>query len=205
VRLSATPGTAGSNVFEVRITDYDTGEPVRATKVSLRFRYRDDPTVGQSTLDLKRDGDMYKATGLQLSLAGRYSVSVLIEKGTASQEIALDLATRCITTAVPGPPTIYTVQLGAGLTAQGYIRPVRAGVSEVHVTFFAASGNEQPVAGGLVLRGSSEDRSLTLTSRKLSAGHFVADADLASGLWRFDFSANAAGRSLGGCFTETVG
>ncbi len=204
VRLSATPGTAGSNVFQVKITDYDTGDAVRASRVSLRFTFLDDPTVGQNTLELKRDGDVYKGTGLSLSLAGRYSVAVLIERGTASQEINLPLATRCITTAVPGPPTIYTVQLGGGATAQGYVRPVSAGLSEVHVTFFAASGNEQPVDGGLTLRGSSADRSLQLTSRKLSAGHFVADGPLASGLWRFDFSANAGGRSLRGCFTETI-
>ncbi len=204
VRLSAAPGTAGSNRFVVRVTDYDTGEPIRASRISLRFRYVDDTSVGESTLELRRDGDAYTATGLPLSIAGRYRVTVLIQRGGDSQEIALEIATRCVTTAVPGPPTIYTVDLGAGATVQGYVRPGDAGPNEVHVTFFAASGNEQPVDRGLTLRGSSGSRTLDLTSRKLSAGHFVADGDLEEGLWRFDFSATVSGASLRGCFTETI-
>lgn len=205
VRLSATPGTAGNNRFELIVTDYDTGKPVRATRVSLRFRYVDDPAVGESTLTLKRDGDVYTGSGLTLSPAGRYNISVLIERGTASQEIALQLATRCLTTVTPGDPPLYDIAFGAAGKAQGYVDPRRAGPNEVHVTFFTPSGDEQPISGTVTMRGSSGDRSQTFVVRRLGPGHFVADADLAAGVWRFDFSAvGDKGAALRGCFTDTV-
>ena len=205
VRLSVVPGTAGPNRFEVRITDFDSGAPITDAKVSLRFTYLDDSRVGQSTLALARDGDVYRGQGLTLSLAGRWRVVVLIERGTRSLEVELQLATRCDTRAIGGTPTIYIVDITGGGTAQGYVDPQRAGATEVHITFFDTAGKELPVQGSVTMRGSSGDRLIELVARKLSPGHFVADSTLAPGTWRFDFSATSmGGLALRGCFAETL-
>ena len=37
VTLVVTPGTAGPNAFDVDVTDFDSGAPLDATDVSLRF------------------------------------------------------------------------------------------------------------------------------------------------------------------------
>jgi len=203
VRLTVNPGTAGPNRFELRLTDYDTRRPLTDAKVTLRFRYLDDPRIGGSTLVLARAGSVYRSDGLNLSIAGRWRVGVLIERGTNSLEIPLQIATACVTRAIPGDPVIYVVTIGSG-TAQGYVDPGRAGFNEVHVTFFDASGNEQPVPALPAIRGSTGDRLLPLVARRLGAGHFVADAQLTAGVWRFDFSADAKGVALRGCYSDTV-
>jgi hypothetical protein len=152
---------------------------------------------------LTRAGDVYRGNGLNLSLAGRWRVGVLIERGTNALEIPLQIATTCVTRAIPGDPVIYVVTLASG-TAQGYVDPGKAGFDEVHVTFFDASGNELPVPALPTIRGSSGDRLAPLVARRLGEGHFVADAQLTAGVWRFDFSGTAKGIALGGCFSDTV-
>ncbi len=205
VRLSVTPGTAGPNTFVLGVRDYDTGEPVTDATVSLRFTYLDDPRVGATTLALKRAGSVYRATGLNLSLVGRWRVGALIVRGTDSLEVELRVATRCVTTSIPGDPVIYVVQLGAAGTAQGYVDPGKPGFNEVHVTFFGPDGNELPAPAAPTMRGSRGDTLMTLTARRLGAGHFVADAQLTAGTWRFDFAgADAKGNALRGCFSDTV-
>lgn len=203
VRLAVTPGTAGPNRFEVRLTDYDSRRPLTYATITLRFGYLDDPRVGGSALVLKRTGSVYRGDGLNLSLAGRWRVGVLIERGTDSIEIPLQIATPCVTRAIPGDPVIYVVTLSSG-TAQGYVDQGRAGFNEVHVTFFDAAGNELPVSALPTMRGSSGDKLLPLVSRRLGAGHFVADAQLTAGVWRFDFSAEAGATALRGCYSDTV-
>jgi copper transport protein len=205
VRLSAVPGTAGPNRFEVRLEDYDTRAAITDAAVSLRFTFLDDPRVGQAGVKLVRAGDVYRAEGLALSLAGRWSVAVLIERGTSSLEVRLRLGTRCIQTSIPGSPVIYVVALSGGDVAQGYLDPERAGKTEVHVTFFDVAGRELSVPGDTAIRASSGDVLQELQARRLGPGHFVADTTLAAGDWRFDFAATArAGQQLRGCFTETV-
>ena len=54
VGLEAVPGFPGPNRFTVSLRDYDTGRPVEADRVSLRFAAQDRPDVGASTLALAR-------------------------------------------------------------------------------------------------------------------------------------------------------
>lgn len=205
VRLTVTPGTAGPNTFVLGVRDYDTGEPVTDATVSLRFSYLDDPRVGATTLALERTGESYRASGLNLSLAGHWRVGALIVRGTDSLEVELRVATRCVTTATPGDPVIYIVQLGAAGTAQGYVDPGKPGFNEVHATFFGPDGNELSVPGLPTMRASKGDTLMSLIARRLSEGHFVADAQLTAGIWRFDFAgADAKGDALRGCFSDTV-
>src|SRR5439155_25080125 len=53
LRLTATPGTAGPNKFQLKITEFDSGAPVRADQVSLRFGYLGPVQIATSTLPLK--------------------------------------------------------------------------------------------------------------------------------------------------------
>ena len=54
VRLVVTPGTPGRNAYRLAPTGYDTGAPVRAIGVTLRFQAVGRPDVGASSLDLRR-------------------------------------------------------------------------------------------------------------------------------------------------------
>ena len=56
VRLEATPGAAGFNTFRATVTDYDTGAPVAADHVTLRFSIAARSDVGGSRLDLAPSG-----------------------------------------------------------------------------------------------------------------------------------------------------
>src|SRR5215208_1057949 len=57
VDLETASAQPGANRFVVRAIDYDSDEPVRARRVSLRFRPLDDPGVPATTLDLVRAPD----------------------------------------------------------------------------------------------------------------------------------------------------
>lgn len=208
VRLDVTPGVAGANRFVLQIRDYDSGDPVAAQRVMLRFTYLDASGVGQSTLDLERIGEgRYGADGSNLSLAGRWQVAAVIERGAASVEVEMTVATKCgdKALAAEGQPTIHTIDLPGVGSVQGYLDPGRAGSNDVHVTFFDPSGAELPIAGEVTLRASAGEQATPFTVRRFGPGHFVADAELTARTWRFDFAASTPdGGSIRGCFNETV-
>ncbi len=62
VRLEISPGTVGPNTFVADVTDYDSGEPVDARRVSLTFDLPDQPDVS-STLRLERIGRVVAGAG----------------------------------------------------------------------------------------------------------------------------------------------
>lgn len=73
VRMEVRPGYAGVNRFVLRISDYDTGDPVDAGRVALRFAFLDSPDVGESELELEPSaGPAHRAEGGNLSLDGRW-------------------------------------------------------------------------------------------------------------------------------------
>lgn len=202
VRLEALPGLAGSNSFRVRIADFDTDEDVRADRVSLRFAFLEDPSIGQSSLELARAGDgTYRGTGTNASLAGRWRVTVLIETGADSVEIPLEVRIGAAVQPtrvdrIPGQPTLSTVSLAGGGSVQVYADPERAGPTEIHVTFFDASGGERPVSS-LVLRAASAGAPPTRPKvRRFSPGHFVADHRLPAGRTRLTIDATARDGAL---------
>ena len=206
VRLEVTPGFAGQNAFLARIVDPSNDEPIDASRVALRFRFAD-PVVGPSELELTRTGrGVYRGEGSNLSLDGSWIVTVLVQKATDSAEVELALETRCRTQAVPvtGGPTLYNVTLSAG-SAQMYVDPGIAGPNEVHVTFFNAAGNELPVTTLPTMTGNREGSITRLDVRRFGPGHFVADATLEAGRWRFAFAGTVAeGQQVRGCFQEQI-
>ncbi|MGH2727194.1 MAG: hypothetical protein ACRDKS_09490, partial [Actinomycetota bacterium] len=141
-----------------------------------------------------------------LSLDGPWTVTVIIQRTADSFEIPIVITTRCRAQAVPvsGGPTLYNVELPAG-TAQLYVDPGTGGLNEIHVTFFDPAGKELPVSEIPSMIGTHEGVATTLEVRRFGPGHFVADATLAAGDWRFAFSGVLpGGTEVRGCFDDAV-
>jgi copper transport protein len=178
--LEISPGLTGFNTFRATVTDYDTGAPVTADGVTLRFSIPARSDVGSSRLDLPpTGGGVFSTTGGNLSLDGAWQITALVAKGTSSVEVPLTVliqATRqqVDVNRVAGIPTIYTVHLQAGRSVQVYLDPDKPGQNDFHVTFFDAAGSELPATniGVTVTTGAAAPRQLTV--RTLEPGHVVA-------------------------------
>ena len=182
-RLAVSPGAPGRNTFTVTLTDYDTGDPVPASGILARFDLPTYTRLGETSLRLPpgRSPGTFTAAGNNLSLPGRWRVTLVVEQGAGSVELDVELAVPAAlappsVAEAPGQPTIYTVDLGQGRSVQVYGDPGTPGANELHVTFFAADGTEEDVAGATVDLGTE-----TSSPRRLGPGHFVADVDLPAG------------------------
>jgi copper transport protein len=212
VTLAILPGTAGPNRFEARITDFDTGEPLPAERVSLRFSLPDRAEVGSSTLELDRESEgTWVGEGANLSLDGRWRVVVLVQGSADAVEVELEVEPRpppqrIEATEIQGAPTLYTITLAGGISVQGYVDPGRPGPNEVHFTFFDPDGDELPLASAVVEGRPEGATAEEIPVRRFSPGHFTAAADLSMGSWRFTVRAETEdGRILSAYFDETIG
>ncbi len=210
VTLIVTPGTAGPNDFVVRATDFDSGTPVDATGVSLRFEPVGQAGVGPSTLDLTRTGTRWRNAGTQLSLDGVWNVTVVVQTATEGTEVPLVLATRLVHQSVTvstaeGQPDLYTITLHTGEQVQAYNDPGTPGPDELHMTAFGADGNELPLAGVTMTGISPDGTAVPLDARRFSPGHFVSDITLTTGDWTFFISATTRqGENLVASFDQTI-
>ena len=93
VRLNVEPAAVGPNTYSVQVADYATGAPLAAVSaVQLAFFYQPRPAVASTTLDLRRQtGGTWRGAGFQLSLAGRWTIFVIVERGINSVEARLQL------------------------------------------------------------------------------------------------------------------
>ena len=91
VRLLVNPGTVGSNEFAATVDDYATGRPLTGVRsVQLRFSLPGQAVVQSSTLALGGGlGGIWRGAGLELSVAGRWNVRVLVEQTTSAVEVPL--------------------------------------------------------------------------------------------------------------------
>jgi copper transport protein len=211
VGLTVSPGTAGPNAFTAKVTDYDSGEPWPAERVALRFTPRDQPDVGQATLELTHDHqqELWRGQGSPLSIEGRWVVVALIEGSGPAVTVPLELETRPTpqqveVSQVPGQPTLYTITLAAGGTLQTYIDPGKPGANTVHFTFFTPGGDERPAskASATMAKGSGGPEPLELL--RLGPGHFAANLDLEPGRASFAIQATAGGKQTGGRFEQVI-
>jgi copper transport protein len=199
VRLTVTPGTAGFNTFSAYLADYDTGTPLEGRNVTIRFELPARPDVGDSQLDLKAvSSGRYEATGGNLSLDGKWRLTVVVSGPSGSVEVPLDLTTRTLSQVVdvnrsPGLPTIYTVHLAGGASVQVYLDPGKPGANELHVTFFDAAGTELPVPSAEVSFGLAGEAATALVIRTLEPGHFVADTTVSAGTYAVSLSGTPPG------------
>lgn len=206
VRLTASPGTAGPNHFVATVRDYDTGKPIAATAVTLRFALDGRSDIAASTVALRHVGATWVADSPVLAVDGRWRVTTVVQTAAGGTEVPVVLRTRAPPTRItaqrtPGLPTIYTITTGSR-QVQGYVDPGKVGANEVHFTFLDVAG--QPIDVELVaMTGQGPDKVVRpLEFRRLDTGHFVGDGKLDSGRWRFG-ATTADGFST--AFTETIG
>jgi copper transport protein len=209
-RLEVNPALPGANRFSLRVTDYDTDEPVDAQRVSLRFAYLGGVEVAESTLELRAAGNgSYLATGSPMSLGGPWDVTALIQRGTDAVEVPFQVATLCSAVEIPAEapqPDIHVVEVPEAGSVEGFLLPLGRDRFEVHFTFIGADGKTLPVEGvpTMVATGPGEEL-VELRPLFLTRGHYFAGARLAPGEWRFDGSAAGEGTSLAGCFEQKLG
>ncbi len=151
VRLQISPGIVGANAFVADVTDFDTGDPLDADRVTLTFALTDQPEVS-SELELDRGEDgTWQADGTALSVRGTWAVTVLVEEGSGSVDVPLEVTPktagqRVEVSRVEGQPDIYTIHLEGGVSIQAYVDPGRpATMNQVHITAFDATGAELPL------------------------------------------------------------
>jgi copper transport protein len=195
LRLEIAPGYPGVNHFVVRAADYDTNRPITGAHVSLSFQSADRPDLGTSTLDLRAAGPgTYTGDGANLSLGGRWTVTALVQRATTAVDVTLAVAPKTRPETIraisaPGQPTLYSIDLGGGVVLNSYLDPGRPGFNEVHATFIGANGQELPVPRPIVITAAAADRAARpLPVRRFGPGHFIGDAQLHPGTWRFEFS-----------------
>ncbi len=199
LNLEISPGLTGFNTFKATVTDYDTGGPVAADGVTLRFSIPARSDVGSSRLDLAPAGaGVFSATGGNLSLDGTWQVTALVARGTSGVEVPLTILAQTTreqvdVNRVAGIPTIYTVHLPAGRTVQVYLDPDMPGQNDLHVTFFDASGAELPATNIAVTVATGAGAPRQLNVRTLEPGHVVATLTLQAVTGVFDIVGTAPG------------
>jgi copper transport protein len=207
-RLTVTPGTAGPNDFDLKLSDFDTGAPAEVQEVTLSFQLAGS-TVSATTLDLSAVGSgNWTGSGSELSLDGAWQIAVLARSGSETLQIELHLTTRPpeqTQTVSSGTPPIYTLTIPSGESIQSYNDPSTAGPNEFHLTAFDPDGNELPLASASVTATGPDGPPTALELRRLTAGHFVGDVALTAGAWHFDLTATGEnGDTIHVTFDQTI-
>jgi copper transport protein len=210
VELEISPGTVGPNTFVATVTDYDTGEPIDARRVSLTFELTGQPEV-RSTLELEPgERETWQATGTALAQHGTWTVTVLVEGAGSSVEIPLEVTPKppeqqIDVSRVPGQPDLYTITLQGGLQIQAYVDPGEPGrTNQVHVTAFDADGQELPLHAATLTITPPEAAPFEPKMLRFGPGHFAANIELTAGVWSFDVTADAEdGQVLSASFEQT--
>jgi copper transport protein len=209
-RLQISPGTVGSNRFVARVVDYDTGRPVEAEHVTLRFSALSNPNISSSTLRLRTgEKDTWQATGSGISIDDRWRLLLTVQTSSTSTEVPLEVSPRVPTgrlTVAPaaGQPTLYTTTFSDGASIQAYVDPGSPGPNQLHATAFDRRGNELPLHAISLIAIPPDGRAIALEPQKFSAGHFVASVEIAPGAWRFEIRAlSHAGGILDARFNQT--
>jgi len=209
VRLTASPGTVGSNRFTVHVLGYDSGRPIAARGVRLEFSLPSNPSV-TSSLNLARGpGGTWTGQGTNLSIDGQWDIDIVVQQAATATDVSLGLRTRLPPEDVTvsrqaGQPALYTIQLGSGGSLQAYLQQVETGQGLVHFTFFRA-GKEEPITSSSATAVSPGGADQPLKLIRLSSGHFAANLSLTPGWWTFRIDAMpAGGQPLSGYFSQTI-
>ncbi|MGI8983547.1 MAG: copper resistance protein CopC, partial [Acidimicrobiales bacterium] len=153
VRMEVTPGSAGPNTFDALVEDYDTGEPVPADAVTLRFQLLGRADVAAATLNLAPDvGARWRGSGTMLSIAGSWTVTAVVQSPADTVEVPMEVVIR--STAPPAKPATEPAGCGKGTPDPAYRvavdtdpNPPKAEATEFRLT---VQRDGQPVAGAKV-------------------------------------------------------
>jgi len=91
--LTVSPGAVGQNAYSLMIDGYDSGQPVTSvTAVKLDFSLPGKPSLNASTLPLEKAPDgSWRGAGLQLSVAGRWHIDVVVQEAAGGVTVPLEL------------------------------------------------------------------------------------------------------------------
>jgi copper transport protein len=199
VELTATPGTVGANQFSAKVVDYDSGQPVPASRVSLSFVLPSRPDIGASTIELEKAPDgRWQGQGI-LSMTGSWAITTLVEKPSGNVTVPLDLEPRAAPgttpgvkiSKAPGQPTVYTIALQRGESLQAYLDPGKPGPNVLHLTYFTAAGAELPMFEASASATGPSGAAGGLTLSRLSSGHYASNLNLTQGRWSFSVNATS--------------
>jgi copper transport protein len=212
VELTAASNDPGPNLFTIKVKDYDSGDPLPAEGVELRFTPLDDPGVSPSTLTLKRsrEGASFVGSGANLAFEGRWGIDVTVQQEDGAVEIPLELDLPgpkyfVSVLRIPGDPPKYTMQIGS----IGQIRiepdPQRAGPSRVYVTCYTPTGSVSLVDQLVLTVAAADGPARQQPVQRLGVGRFVADTDLPAGPVEITVvSRTRDGTRLRGAFQLTI-
>jgi copper transport protein len=210
IRLTVTPGAPGSNRFDVRVSDFDSGEPLPVDRVALRFRSTSHPAIGEAGAELEPRDGTWTARGAQLSVPGAWEITVAVERGAAGVEVPMSLVVEDprqddVVTMAPGQPTVHAIGFPDGELLQVYLDPDGPGPGQVHFTAFDATGDELPVRRLGVVAVPPAGPPITLTPERFTPGHFITPIELSAGDWAFVLVAETrGGASLTASFTQAI-
>ena len=209
--LTIASDAPGPNRFTLRAADYDSGDPLQARRVSLRFVPPDDPGVAATSLDLARDDDgTYTGTGANLAFDGRWTITALIERSGDAVEIPLAVEVQGPSHLLsierpPGAPPAYTIEI----LRTGFIRispdPEQPGRSTLTISCFDVIMEPRPVETIAVIATAEDGEPRRLPVRSADRIHFTADAHLHPGRNTFTIVARTVdGTRLRGAVTIDV-
>ncbi len=209
VRLTVSPGLPGSNDVVVGLQDPDTGRPIPAEGVTLRFECVGRPDLAPRTLELEaRGGGRFTGTGTQLAIPGVWQVTARLQLGSEAEEIPLWLAVpnpEARLSRSPGALPITTVAFPSGEQVQVYLDPAVAGRSTYHLTAFDAVGGELALRSAELVALPPEGPPTRVPLRLLSPGHGVGELELSSGPWTLSFLVETrSGGSLVASYRQVI-
>jgi copper transport protein len=190
VRLTTTSSEPGANRFVADVEDYDSGDPVRADAVRLRFVPLDDPQVEPTSLALRRGADgSYSGSGANLTFDGRWGVTVQIERGGDAVEVPLTLDVRGPTHDIsvlrlPNEPAHYTMQVGDAGYVQTQLDPERAGPSKLTVFVLDFIETQTPTRQVVVTTQAGDGPVRQVATRRRGKGWFEAPITLTEGTYK---------------------
>jgi copper transport protein len=191
VRLVADPGLPGPNRFDVTVEDHDSGKPVPAQSVTLRFQLMEKPDLAPAVLELARDSDSHwRGSGRALSIDGRWSVTANVQLAEDAVEVPMEVVTRRPATAsTPAAGASATAACGSGKPNPAYSLamtsdpdPPRAERTIFHLT---VRRDDKPVTGAKVcLIADMPDMrhpALSKVATEVSGGTYDAEFRLGMG------------------------
>jgi putative copper export protein len=186
--VTVSPAQPGPNLYRATITGYDTGQTVAADGVVLQLASVTRPDLPGAAVKLHPDADGWVGQALDPSISGTFRVTAQIRTGADVVEVPLTLITRSTgqitTTPAPGGETTALAAFDDGVRIEA--TSSASNPVQVHVTAFAADGNEMSV-GSLALVGSPATGTPTrLAVQRFTKGHFGSSVDLPPGVWTFD-------------------
>lgn len=217
VALDVGPGAPGANTYDLRVDDFDSGVPVAADGVTLRFEAIGRPDLA-SSVDLLQgmDGmgsmvDHWTGDGTELSVPGPWTVTATITTGSEATEVAMGLSIepadqQVDVVAQDGLPTIVTFTSPDGRQLQYYADPGVTGPNQLHLTAFDGEGQELALADATIIATQAGGAPQVLDTTRFSPGHFVANTTMAPGRWHIDVLATTGdGGALTGAYDQTIG